>query len=130
MFTQEDFDKLVGNYNEDYRYLLIRASQQSYDCLISSFMMLKDLYEVIVKFQDTAGYLFQTIPYPLSFRANEDLLKGMGFADAEVQNIFEFLRFVKETQGQEFEECLEGSVYDLCKTSPGDEPWRMKNSLQ
>ena len=130
MFTQDDFDRLITNYNEDYSYLLIRASQGSYDCLISSFMMLKDLYDVIVKFQDSGGYTFRILPYPLSFRANEDLLKTMGFDAEEIKHIFGFLDFVKQTQGQEFEDCLQGNVFDLCKSDPGDEPWQMKNSPQ
>ncbi|MBI3803865.1 MAG: hypothetical protein HY282_08905 [Nitrospirae bacterium] len=127
MFTQEDYEQLIKNYNEDYLYLLIRASQNSYECLISSFMMLRNLYDVIVKFQDSGKYRFQILPYPLSFRANDDLLKKMGFDEEGVRNIYGFLEFVKETHGKEFEECLEGSVYNLCKRNPGDQPWRMKS---
>lgn len=88
MFTQDDFEQLIKNYNEDFIYLLIRASQQSYECLISSFMMLKDLYNVIVKFQASEKFLFRILPYPLSFRANDDLLRSMGFNDAEIRNIY------------------------------------------
>jgi hypothetical protein len=129
MFTQEDFERLIQNYNDDYRYLLIRASQQSYECLISSFMMLKGLYDVIVKFQDSGKYLFRILPYPLSFRANNDLLMTMGFDEEGIGNIYGFLEYVKETQGKEFEECLEGSVYNLCKRHPGDQPWQMRTSV-
>ena len=42
MFTQEDFEQLIKHYNDDFSYLLIRASHQSYKCLTSSFMVLKD----------------------------------------------------------------------------------------
>lgn len=129
MFTQDDFEQLIKNYNEDYLYLLIRASQQSYECLISSFMMLKDLYNAIVKFQASGKFLFRILPYPLSFRANDDLLRTIGFNDAEIGNIYGFLEFVKETQGKEFEECLNESVYNLCKREPGDQPWRMRRSV-
>ena len=129
MFKQEDFDKLVENYNQDYRYLLIRASQQSYDCLITSFMMLKDLYDVVIKFQEYGGYEFRIFPYPLSFRANEELLTTLGFSGEEVKHIFEFLDFVKQTQGQEFEDCLKGDIFDLCKKEPGDDPWQTRRSL-
>jgi hypothetical protein len=128
MFSQEDFDKLVNNYNEDYQYLLVRASRGSYECLITSFMVLRDLYEVIVKFQDSAGYVFRVLPYPLSFRGNEDLLKNLGFNDADISHIFGFLDFVRATQGREFEDCLEGDVFDLCKSSPEAESWQIKNS--
>jgi len=129
MFTQDDFEQLIKNYNEDFLYLLVRASQNSYECLISSFMMLKDLYNAIVKFQASGKYFFRILPYPLSFRANDDLLRTMGFNDNEIRNIYGFLEFVKETQGKEFEECLNDSVYNLCKRSPGDQPWRMRSSV-
>ncbi|MCG3114189.1 MAG: hypothetical protein LLH30_00750 [Candidatus Manganitrophus sp. SA1] len=129
MFTQEDFEQLIKHYNDDYLYLLIRASHRSYECLISSFMVLKDLYHVIVKFQASGYFQFRTLPYPLSFRANDDLLKSMGFDDEEIRNIYHFLEFVKQTQGKEFEECLEGSVYNLCKRLPDDQAWKMKSAL-
>lgn len=129
MLTQEDFDQLIKNYNEDFSYLLVRASQQSYDCLISSFMMLKDLYNAIIKFQDSGNFMIRVLPHPLSIRANNDLLSSMGFDQAEIRNIYGFLEFVKQTQGKEFEECLEESVYNLCKRHPGDQPWRIKGSV-
>lgn len=127
MLSQKDFDQLVRNYNEDYQYLLVRASQSSYECLISSFMILKDLYEIIVKFQEMDTFEFRVLPLPLSFRANDDMLRALGFGEEEIANIYGFLDFVKATQGREFEECLEGSVYSLCKTNPGDQPWQMRN---
>lgn len=127
MLSQQDFDQLVRNYNEDYQYLLVRASNASYECLISSFMILKDLYEIIVKFQDTGTFEFRVLPLPLSFRANDDLLKVLGFSDDDISNIYGFLDFVKSTQGKEFEECLKDNVYNLCKTKPGDRPWQMRN---
>jgi hypothetical protein len=126
MISQQDFDQLVRNYNEDYQYLLVRASNASYECLISSFMILKDLYEVIVKFQDTGTFEFRVLPLPLSFRANDDLLKSLGFIEEDISNIYGFLEFVKSTQGKEFEECLKDNVYNLCKTNPGDRPWQMR----
>jgi hypothetical protein len=92
-------------------------------------MMLKDLYDVIVKFQEFGGYSFTVLPYPLSFRANRELLENLGFSTQEIGNIFEFLEFVKQTQGQEFEQCLEGNIFDLCKRDPGEEPWQMRDSL-
>lgn len=129
MFTQDDFEQLIKNYNEDFFYLLVRASQRSYECLISSFMMLKDLYHAIIKFQDSGYFMIRVLPYPLSIRANDDLLRSMGFDEEEIRNIYGFLEFVKQTQGKEFEECLEESVYNLCKRYPGDRPWRMKSSV-
>jgi hypothetical protein len=128
MFTEKDFEQLIKNYNEDYLYLLIRASQQSYECLISSFMMLKDLHNVIVKLQGSGKFKFRMSPYSLSFRACDDLLRGMGFDEKGIENIYGFLEFVKNTHGQEFEECLQGSVYNLCKRHPGDQPWQIRRS--
>jgi hypothetical protein len=126
MLKQDDFDQLIKNYNDDYCYLLIRASQRSYECLISSFMMLKDLYQAIISFQASEKYLFRIPPYPLSIRANDDLLRTLGFDEEGIRNIYGFLAFVKETQGKEFEECLEGSVYHLCKRHPDDQSWQIK----
>src|SRR3569832_2290197 len=128
MLKQDDFDQLIRNYNDDYCYLLIRASQQSYECLISSFMMLKDLHQAIVKFQASEKYLYRVPLYPLSFRANDDLLKRIGFDEEGIRNIYGFLEFVKKTQGKEFEECLEGSVYLLCKRRPDDSFWQIETS--
>ncbi|SRR5579884_281589 len=127
MFTQDDLDQLIKNYNEDFIYLLIRASQCSYECLISSFMMLKDLHNAIMKIQDSGHFVIRVPPYSLSIRANDDLLRLMRFDQEEIRNIYGFLEFVKQTQGKEFEECLEDSVYNLCKRSPGDQPWRIKS---
>lgn len=126
MFTENDFEQIIKNYNEDYLYLLIRASQQSYDCLVSSFMMLKDLHNVIMKLHDSGKFDFQTMPYSLSFRASDDLLRTMGFDERGIGNIYGFLDFVKNTHGLEFEECLQGSVYNLCKQHPGDQPWQIR----
>lgn len=126
MFSQEAFDRIIKDYNDDYFYLLIRASQKSYECLISSFRMLKGLHDIIVQFQASEKYSSRLIPYPLSFRANEDLLHRLGFDDEGIKNIYGFLEFVKRTQGKDFEECLEGSIYSLCKRLPGDRSWQIK----
>lgn len=127
MLSQQEYDQLVRNYNEDYNYLLVRASQTSYECLISSFMILKDLYEIIVKLQDSGTFEFRVLPLPLSFRANDELLRALGFDEEEIGNIYGFLDYVKATQGKEFEECLEDDVYNLCKTAPGDRPWQTRS---
>ena len=41
MISQEDFDQFVVSYNTDYLFLLTRAASGSYDCLITSFRVLK-----------------------------------------------------------------------------------------
>ena len=114
MLSQKDFNQFVRNYNEDYIYLLTRASQGHYDCLVSSFRVLKDLHDVIFKLHDATLLEFQEPPHPLSFRANEQLLNGLGFNGQQVQNIFTFLDFVKDTQGREFEECMEQELTFRC----------------
>lgn len=104
--TQDRFDKLIKDYNEDFQTLLFQASRKNYGRLISSFKRLRDLYYAIVEFQDSRNYLFRILPYPLSFRANDDLLKAMGFDAKEIKNIYGFLEFVKQSEGKEFEECI------------------------
>jgi hypothetical protein len=114
MLSQKDFDQFVRSYNEDYIYLLTRASQSHYDCLVSSFRVLKDLHDVIFKLHDATLLEFQVTPHPLSFRANEELLNSFGFNRQQIQNIFTFLDFVKQTQGREFEECMDQVLAFQC----------------
>jgi len=110
MISQDDFDKFVANYNNDYFYLLTRASRGSYDCLISSFIVLKDLYDVIMKLHETTHLKFQVVAYPLTFRGSDAFLGGLGFSGDEIGLIYGFLSHVKLTQGKEFEECIEQGV--------------------
>lgn len=114
MLTQEDFNTFVESYNTDFMYLLTRASHGYYDCLISSFRVLKDLYDVLLKLHDTTFLKFEVIPYPLSFRTNEQLLAGFDFDQEQIENIQKFLGYVKQTQGREFEECIEVAVPIKC----------------
>src|ERR1044071_250595 len=82
MLKQEEFNRFVESYNADYLYLLTRASRGDYQCLISSFTVLKDLHDVIMKLHDSLELHFRVVPYPLTFRGSDDLLSGFGF-DAE-----------------------------------------------
>ena len=109
MLSQEDFDKFVESFNTDYIYLLTRAGSGSYDCLISSFRVLKDLYDVIIKLHDTTHLNFSVVAYPLTFRASDPFLQSLGFNNHEIANIYGFLEHVKLTQGKEFEEIIEGA---------------------
>lgn len=108
MISQEDFDKFVNSYNTDYLYLLTRAGSGSYDCLISSFRVLKDLYDVVIKLHDTTHLNYRVVPYPLTFRASDAFLASLGFNAEQIANIYGFLEHVKRTQGREFEACIEG----------------------
>lgn len=114
--TQNEFDKLISNYNEDFYRLLAKAGRKNYEGLISSFKRLRNLYYAIIESQASNQYLFRILPYPLSLRANDDLLKTLEFNPEEIRNIYGFLEFVKQTQGKEFEQCLEES-----------EPRRLRN---
>ena len=114
MISQEEFDRFVRDYNEDYKLLLTRASRRHYDCLITSFMVLKDFYNMIQVSYDSGQYKFNDLPYPFSFRADDVLLRNLGFDDEEIANIFGFLHYVKEAQGMEFEACLEAGTLAMC----------------
>lgn len=114
MITQEDFDKFVQSYNNDYFYLLTRASSGSYDCLITSFTVLKDLYDVINKLHDTTQLEFRIVPHPLTFRGSDAFLSSLGFDAEQVRLIYGFLEHVKRTQGKEFEECIQQGVPFKC----------------
>src|SRR4030095_6095911 len=112
--SQVEFDKFVKDYNDDYVLLLKRASLRHYDCLISAFMVLKDLYRGSQVMFDTGHYTYQVMPYPFSVRADEILLGQLGFDEQEIQNIFGFLDHVRTTQGMEFEACLEAGTVAMC----------------
>jgi hypothetical protein len=114
MLSQEDFDKFVRSYNTDFLYLLARASSGSYDCLITSFTVLKDLYDVIIKLHDTTHLEFRVVPYPLTFRGSDPFLAGLGFDGEQIKSIYGFLDHVKLTQGKEFEQCLADGVPFKC----------------
>jgi hypothetical protein len=114
MIPQQEFDRFVKDYNEDYLLLITRAAKLHYDCLITSFMVLKDLYNFIQVMFDTGYYTYDVMPYPYSFRADAVLLGLLGFDDKEIENIFGFLDYVKQTQGMEFEACLEAGTVAMC----------------
>lgn len=114
MLSQKDFDKFVDSYNADYFHLLRRASTGSYDCLITSFTVLKDLYDVIIKLHDSTQLEFHVVAYPLTFRGSDAFLHSLGFAGEEIERIYGFLEHVKLTQGKEFEECIKGGVPYKC----------------
>jgi len=107
--TQDEFDRVIRDYNEDFHFLLTRAGRKNYEDLLSSFKRLKRLYDAIVRLQDSGNFRFRILPYPLSFRANHDLLRSMGFDHHQIKNIFGFLEFIKETEGKELEEILSES---------------------
>jgi len=119
MITQEELDKFVRDYNESYILLLRRASLRHYDCLITSWLILKDLYALLMTIYDRGTLQFKILPYPLTFRGNDMLLTGLGFTPEEVTNIHEFLTFVKKTQGREFEEVMTEGAKVICARLKG-----------
>jgi hypothetical protein len=116
-------DRFVERYNADYHFLLLRAGMGQYDCLLTSFLVLKDLYTAINNLHEVGSFEFRIIPYPISLRASEVLLADLGFDQTEVERIDSFLKFVKETQGKEFEDILNEGVLIICpKRSDPDQP--------
>jgi CheY-like chemotaxis protein len=113
-FPQEEFDRFVGRYNADYYFLLVRASTGQYDCLMTSFLVLKDLYSAIVKLHEVGKHEFRIVPYPLSFRSNATLFADLGFNQEEINLIDNFLKFIKDTQGKELDEILDAGVLIQC----------------
>jgi hypothetical protein len=114
MISQGEFDRFVKDYNEDYKLLLTRASKRHYNCLLTSFLVLKDFYNMIQVMFDTGLYTYEILPYPFSFRADYVLLSQLGFDENGIESIFGFLDFVKTTQGMEFEACLEAGTLAMC----------------
>lgn len=106
MLEQSDFNKFVEHYNDNYMYLLTRASHGDYACLLSSFTVLKDLYDVIIKLHETVGFELRVVPYSIDFRGKDELLRELGFNDKEIENIYGLLEYVKGIHGKEFEECI------------------------
>ena len=117
MISQEDFNGFVDSYNTDYIYLLTRAASGSYDCLITSFRVLKDLHDVILTLQKTTSLKFETAVHPLSFRGNDAFLTSLEFSERQIELIYGFLEHVKFTQEQEFEQCIEAGVPLKCANS-------------
>jgi hypothetical protein len=112
--SQAEFDKMVQAYNSDYLLLLTRASRQHYDCLITSWFVLKDFYDVIAMIADHNEVNYKDIPYPFTFRGNDILLKKLGFDQNQMENIYKFLEITKETYGKEFEQCIEEGSIAMC----------------
>jgi CheY-like chemotaxis protein len=116
VFPQEDFDRFVERYNADYLFLLMRASTGQFDCLTTSFLVLKDLYDAIIKLHEVGKHQFRVVPFPITFRANQALLINLGFDEAAIDQIESFLKFVKETQGRDLDDILKEGVLILCPT--------------
>jgi hypothetical protein len=116
--TQSEFDHLVKRYNADFRFLLMRASIGQYECLLTSFLVLKDLYGAIMKLHKVSKLELHVIPFPISLRASDVLLNDLGFRQEGIDSINGFLNSIKETQGREFEELLEEGLPVLCGSRP------------
>lgn len=114
IFSQSDFERFVERYNADFYFLLMRASTGQYDCLLTSFFVLKDLYTAISKLHEIGRFQLHLVPYPISLRANEALLSGLGFGEEEIERIDSFLKFIKESQGREFEEIIDEGILIPC----------------
>lgn len=119
MFSQQEFNRFVKTYNDNYIYLLTRAGHSSYDCLVTSFRMLKDLHDVLFTLHDRTELELQITPYPLTFRGNDELFSLLGFKQEQINRIYGFLDHVRQTQGKEFEECMSEDVPSMCVKGEG-----------
>jgi hypothetical protein len=77
MTSQNEFNRYVEEYNQAYIALLTRASLGDYHRLLSSFIPLKDLLDLIRVMHDTLKYAYQVLPYPFPFRDNEPFLRSL-----------------------------------------------------
>ena len=114
MITQQQFDSFIKDYNENFLLLLTRASVCHYDCLITSWVILKDLYDIIITIHDMGEVSFHQLPHPFSFRGNDILLSQLGFKAEEISNIYGFFAFVLKTQGKDFDECVKDGAKVMC----------------
>ena len=114
MLTQTQFDQFIEDYNEDYLLLLTRASRSHYECLITSWLILKDLYNLITTLYDMEGFTYTRMPHPFSFRGNDILLTQLGFDQEEIANIYRFFGYVLQTQGKDFDECMKEGASVMC----------------
>jgi DNA-binding response OmpR family regulator len=114
LFSQPDFDRFVERYNANYHFLLLRISSGQFDCLVTSFLVLKDLYTAIIKLHEVGRFELHIVPYPISLRASEAFLAELGFNQSEIELVDSFLKHVKEKEGKEFEEILDEGVMIYC----------------
>src|SRR5215475_10121152 len=116
--SQRKLDRLVRRYNADYLFLLTRAGKGQYDCLLTAFFVLKDLYNAVMKLHEVSRLEFRVTPYSITPPASDELLTELGFARENIENIKGFLRSVQETQGREFDDLLEEELPILCGGFP------------
>jgi hypothetical protein len=112
--TQAQFDRCVDDYNEDYLLVLRRASSRHYNCLVTSFSILKDFYDLISTLYDNGGLLYHKLPHPFTVRADDQLLSELGFNADEIANIYDFLPYVKLMMATELEDYLNSGKWGLC----------------
>jgi DNA-binding response OmpR family regulator len=122
-FSQQEFNRFIERYNVDYHFLLLRVSTGQYNCLLTSFLVLQDLYTAIITLHEIGHFDLQIIPHPISLRSNEALLDQLGFNELEKERVDNFLKFIKETQGKEFEQILdEGALVHCVKENDLPKP--------
>lgn len=113
MVDQAQFDKFVQDYNKNFLFLLKRASGSNYQCLISAFLVLNDLLWMISTLYEAGNFTYKVPPHPINFRGNDALLRALGFSAEDIESIYGFLGYVRQTHGKEFEECIEAGK-QLC----------------
>lgn len=111
---QEDFNKFVKHYNDDFIFFLQRAASGHYNCLITSGRILKDLHELVVFIQSATALQFEIVPFPFTFRHGREYYRELNFTDEQIENIHGFFDYVKETFKKDFEECMQEDQAFLC----------------
>jgi len=123
--VQKMFETVLRTYNEDYYALLKRAGAGDYNCLTTSFRILKDVYDLIEMMKS----IFQVQPieeyYSLNFDQDLSLLDNFLLTKDEIINIKGFLRYVRAAYDLEFHQVLLRPMPARCPTyrgKPDDEP--------
>jgi len=105
---QNLFDDAVKCYNTAYLSILETAAEGSYSRLLHSCLRLKELYDTIIKLTDNV--ILKVVPYPFTFRPSDELLLQYGFRNEQIDNIRNFLTYVRRTEGKEIEACLSDGI--------------------
>lgn len=112
---QEGFNNFVEKYNHDYLFFLQRAATGYYNCLITAGRVLSDLHDFIIFVHRASDLELQIVPYPFTFRHGEEYYRELGFNDEEIEKIYAFFKYIKETYDKEFEECVKENKEFLCR---------------
>src|SRR5262249_41909196 len=113
---QDLFEDAVKCYNTAYLSILETAAEGTYSRLLHSCLRLKELYDTIIKLTDSVT--LTCLPYPFTLRPSDELLMQYGFRSEQIDNIRNFLIYVRRTEGREIEDCLSEGIAIGFERSP------------